>query len=191
MPTIITGNFQQQDAAQRALTALTSAGFAIGQTTTFFVNPPGQHATFSVGGDENESAGTHEAGTGAASGAAVGGVIGAAVGVATLPLLGPAAAVAAAGVGAYAGSLYGALVHTEDHDQMRDEAVRAGLQFSDLPRKSGMLVAVSAEADAQQVTAIRILRAYGATDGASSEGTIIDGQWTDFDPLTPLRLLPN
>ena len=73
----------------------------------------------------------------------------------------------------------------------RDEAAREGLQFSDQPRKSGMLVAVSAEADAQQVAAIRILRAYGATDGARSEGTIIDGQWTDFNPLTPLRLLPN
>lgn len=191
MPTIITGNFQQQEAAQRALAALTHAGFALDQTTTFFVNPPGQHATFAVGGDEDESAGTHEAGGGAASGAAVGGVIGAAVGIATLPLLGPAAAVAAAGVGAYAGSLYGALGHTDDHDHLRAEATREGLQLSDLPRKSGMLVAVAAEADAQQVAAIRILRAYGATDGARSEGTIIDGNWTDFDPLTPLRLLPN
>ena len=50
MTTIISGNFQQQDQAQQAMAELQRAGFAIDQTTTFFVNPPGQHDRFPVGG---------------------------------------------------------------------------------------------------------------------------------------------
>ena len=111
MTTIITGNFQQQDEAQQAMSELTGAGFTADQTTTFFVNSPGQHDLYPIGGDEDESPGTEDAAFGSASGAAA---IGVAVGLATLPVLGPGAAVAAAGVGAYAGSLYGALGNTDD-----------------------------------------------------------------------------
>ena len=49
MTTIISGNFQQQDEAQRALSDLAGAGFAAGLTTTFFVNPPGQHDRYPIG----------------------------------------------------------------------------------------------------------------------------------------------
>ena len=114
MTTIITGNFQQQDEAQQAMSELTGAGFTADQTTTFFVNSPGQHDLYPIGGDEDESPGTEDAAVGSASGAAVGGAIGIAVGLATLPVPGPGAAVGAAGVGAYAGSLYGALGNTDD-----------------------------------------------------------------------------
>jgi hypothetical protein len=189
MTTIITGNFQQQDEAQRALSDLTGAGFAADHTTTFFVNPPGQHDLFPIGGDEDESPGTEHAAAGSVSGAAVGGAIGVAVGLATLPVLGLGAAVAGAGVGAYAGSLYGALGHTDDENNPETQAARERLRRSRPPRKSGMLVAVSAPASAQQDTAIRILRAHGATDIERPEGTIVAGDWTDFNPLTPLRLV--
>ncbi len=189
MTTIITGNFQQQDEAQRALSDLTGAGFGADQTTTFFVNPPGQHDRFPIGGDEDESPGTEDAKGGSAAGAAVGGAIGVAVGLATLPVLGPGAAVAGAGVGAYAGSLYGALGSTDDKRNPETRAEREELRHSEQPRKSGMLVAVAAPASAQQDTAIRILRAHGATDVERTEGTINAGDWTDFDPLTPVRLI--
>jgi hypothetical protein len=56
-------------------------------------------------------------------------------------------------------------------------------------RKSGMLVAASAPASAQQNSAIGILRAHGATDIERSEGIIVAGDWTDFNPLTPLNLV--
>ena len=52
-----------------------------------------------------------------------------------------------------------------------------------------MLVAVSAPASAQQDSAIGILRAHGATDIERSDGAIVAGDWTDFNPLTPLRLV--
>lgn len=189
MTIIISGNFQQQDEAQRAMSALAGAGFAADQTTTFFVNPPGQHDRYPIGGDEDESPGTEDAARGSASGAAVGGAIGVAVGLATVPVLGPGAAVAGAGVGAYAGSLYGALGSTDDRNNPETQANREELRCSEPPRKSGMLVAVSAPASAQQDTAIRILRAHGATDIEHTEGTIVAGDWTDFNPLTLLRLV--
>ena len=189
MTIIITGNFQQQDEAQRALSALTGAGFAVDKTTTFFVNPPGQHDRYPVGGDQDESPGTEDAAGGSVSGAAVGGAVGVAVGLVTLPVLGPGAVVAAAGVGAYAGSLYGALGNTDDKNNPETQAAREELRRSELPRKSGMLVAVSAPASTQQDTAIRILRAHGAADIERPEGTIVAGEWTDFNPLTPLRLV--
>jgi len=181
MTTIITGNFQQQDEAQRALSDLAGAGFAADQTTTFFVNPPGQHDLYPIGGDEDESPGTENAASGSASGAAVG--------LATLPVLGPGAAVAAAGVGAYAGSLYGALGNTDDKKNPKAPAAREELRRSEPPRKPGMLVAASAPASAQQDAAIRILRARGATDIERTEGTIVAGNWTDFNPLKLLRLV--
>lgn len=189
MTTIITGNFQQQDEARLALSDLAGAGFAAGQTTTFFVNPPGQHDLYPIGGDKDESPGTEDAAGGSASGAAVGGVIGVAVGIATLPVLGPAATVAAAGVGAYAGSLYGALGNTDDKNNPESQAAHEELRRSKPPRKSGMLVAASAPASAQQDTAIRIFRARGATDIERTEGNIVSGDWTDFNPLTKLKLV--
>ena len=76
MTTIIAGNFQQQDGAQQALAALHSAGFPAAQTTTFFVNPPGQHDRFPIGGDKDESPGTEDAKGGTAAGAAIGGATG-------------------------------------------------------------------------------------------------------------------
>lgn len=189
MTTIITGNFQQQDAAQHALSALARVGFGAGQTTTFFVNPPGQHNRHVLGGDVDESPGTEDAGNGAVAGAAVGGAVGVAVGLATLPVLGPDAAVAATGAGAYAGALLGALGNTDDRNNPESHDAREELRRSEPSRKSGMLVAVSAPAFAQQDSAISILRAHGATDIESPEGTIAEGQWTDFNPLTPLRLV--
>lgn len=189
MTTIISGNFQQQTDAQQALSDLAGAGFMAGQTATFYVNPPGQHDLYPIGGDAAESAGLEQAGGGAAFGAGVGGAIGVAVGLATLPVLGPGAAAVAAGVGAYAGSLYGALGNMSDTPAPKTADIHPQVARSDTPRKSGMLVAVSAAASAQQDTAIRILRACGATDIERPDGTIVAGHWTDFNPLTPLNLV--
>jgi len=189
MTTIITGNFQQQAEAQQALSDLAGAGFAADQTTTFYVSPAGHHDLYPGGGDEDESPGMEHAAGGAASGAAVSAAIGAAVGIATVPVLGPGAAVAAAGVGAYVGSLYGAVSNMGDKNDPETQGGGEELRRKEPPRKSGMLVAVSVPASAQQDTAIRILRAHGATDIEHTEGTIFVGEWTDFDPLAPLRLV--
>src|SRR5688572_20082979 len=189
MTTIISGNFQQQDQAQQALAELQRAGFAIDQTTTFFVNAPGQHDRFPVGGDEDESPGTEDAKGGTAAGAAVGGAVGVAVGLATAPLLGPGAAVAGAGIGAYAGSLYGALGKLDDEKADKDAAPKPAATTEPPPRKSGVLVAVAAPTPDRQDAAIRVLRAQGAVDIEKAEGTLVAGEWIDFDPLRPPSLI--
>jgi len=189
MTTIITGNFLQQDGAQPAMTDLAGAGFSPEHMTTFFVNPPGQHDRYPLGGDEDESAGTEGAPAGSAIGATVGGAVGIAVGLTAVPVLGPGAAVAAAGVGAYAGSLVGALGNAGDRSSPETHTAMEELRYDEPPRKSGMLVAVSAPVSAQQDTAIGILRTHGATDIERSEGAIVAGDWTDFNPLMPLRLV--
>lgn len=185
MTTIIAGNFQQQDEAQRAIFDLADAGFPLDQTATFFVNPPGQHDLYPIGGDENASLGMENTVSGSITGAAVGGVVSIAAGLATLPILGPGAVIAAAGVGAYTGSLYGALAGTGDEKSAEAQA----LERSAVPRKSGILVAVSAPESAQQDAAIRILRAHGAADIERPEGTISGGGWDDFNPLASIRLV--
>ena len=187
MTTIISGNFKQQDEAQQTMTDLAAAGFAADQMATFYVTPAGQHDLTAVGGDEDASPGLEDAGSGATSGAAIGGAVGVAVGIATLPVLGPGAAVAAAGVGAYVGSLYGALGNMDNKNEPETPAASAELRRNGHARKSGMLVAVAAAAAVQQDTAIRIMRAHGATDIERPDGTIVAGDWTDFNPLAPVH----
>ncbi len=180
MPTIVTGHFQQQAAARTALDTLTAAGFPVDQLASFFVNPAGQHDLTPVGGDEKASLGLENAGNGAAAGAAIGGAIGIAAGLAAMEALGPGAAFAAAGAGAYVGSLIGAV------GNMSDQAQDAPAQ-ADSHRQSGMQVAAAAPSVAQQEAAIRILRQCGAIDIEQPEGTIVAGDWSDFDPLSTLQ----
>jgi hypothetical protein len=190
MKTIIAGRFQRQDQADDAMAELVLSGFASQQVTSFFVNPGGQHDLYPIGGDEDESRGTHDASSGAASAAAVGGGVGLAVGIATLPVLGPGAAVAAVGVAAYTGSLVGALRRMGAESGPDDRASRIESQREDaLLRKSGMLVAVCAPTSAQQITAVQILDARQAVDVEQTEGTFSEGQWVDFNALSPLTLV--
>jgi hypothetical protein len=187
MNTIIAGRFQRKDQAEEAMAQLVLSGFASEQVTSFFVNPGGQHDLYPIGGDEDESRGTHDASSGAASAAAVGGGVGLAVGIATLPIVGPGAAVAAVGVAAYTGSLVGALGRMGAPSGPDNEATRVQSELDDaLLRKSGMLVAVCAPTSAEQTTAIRVLCAQEAVDVEQAKGTFNEGHWVDFNPLTPV-----
>ena len=121
MTPIIAGRFEQEAQADRAAEALRQQGFDAEDVTVFYLNPPGQHATFPVGGDRDKSHGATHAHSGALKGAAIGGVVGLGVGVAAAPLVGPAAAAAAAGAGAYVGSLAGALNDMGEGDSAAKE----------------------------------------------------------------------
>ena len=50
MSTIIAGTFKEQEQAAQVLDALMSSGFSNEEVTSFFVNPPGQHALHAGGG---------------------------------------------------------------------------------------------------------------------------------------------
>ena len=180
MPNIVAGRFEQQTDADAALAELMRLGFARDQVTSFFVNPPGEHAKFLIGGDREASPGAESAGTGAAAGAAVGGAVGIGLGVAATPVVGPIAVPATAGVGAFVGALAGALG--------KMKYAPADLPYAEPPpevRHGGIVVAAHAPEPEQRATALEVLQASGAQDIETAEGHWRDGEWIDFDPVAP------
>lgn len=195
MTTLIAGRFIQQEQAENASVQLMRSGFSAEDMSLFFVNPQGQHDIHPVGGDEDESPGTHHASGGAVAGAAGGVGVGALVGAATLPVLGPGGPLLGAAVGAYTGSLVGALntmKKNEERQEMTGEAPpnedEAGIANSDEthPRKAGVVLAVAVETPEQRANAIEILGAT-AQEVEEAEGVLQNGQWIDFDPREPIK----
>lgn len=180
MSTIIAGRFDQQSQARQAIGALVAAGFASEHVSSFYLNPAGRHDTYPIGGDRDASPGSDDTAQGRSAGMASGAAVGAAVGAVTTPLSGPLGAVTGAFVGAHVGAVAGSLRDTED-DGEHDPYV--------LPhRRSGMMVAVAVEEEVQG-NAVNILRSLGADDIERAEGTIADGDWEDFDPLSAATLV--
>ena len=178
MDTIIAGRFVEQVDADTAMTRLAGAGFERGGIAMFFVNSPGQHDLYPIGGDQDKSPGTRSAGAGAAAGAAGAATVGAAAG----SLLGPAGALAGAAAGAYVGSLSGAL------DNMhRNGGAGGSSQEAPVPkiREAGLLIAVAATDSTRQSRAAQLLRESGGTEIERSAGDIRGGDWVNFDPLAP------
>lgn len=173
MTTIIAGRFEQQDEVRRAVIAVQSAGFVSDRVTSFYVNPPGQHDLYPVGGDQDESPGSQDSDKGSAVGMGAGGVAGGAIGAAATPVMGPVGAVTGALVGAHIGSLIGAMSQTDEAKEIPDV------------RHSGMLVAVAVNNREEEQRAIDALRAAGGNDLERAAGSIVNGDWTDFDPLSP------
>jgi hypothetical protein len=180
--TIIAGRFQQQASVEEATEELVRAGFARECIASFFLNPPGQHDAYAIGGDHAESPGAHTSRKGVAKGAATG----AAVGAAATAVLGPIGAVTGALLGAHVGGLVGSLSEmkeqgeTGDHGEDADNAIPI--------RRSGMVLAV-AVGDDEENRAIQSLHALGAENIERAQGTIADGDWTDFDPLSTPELV--
>ena len=191
MTPIIAGRFEQEEQADRAADALRQQGFAIEDVTVFYLNPPGQHATFPVGGDHDKSHGATHAHSGALKGAAIGGVVGLGVGVAAAPLVGPAAAVAGAGAGAYVGSLAGARSDMGEGDSAAKETGEPAPPSDGVPleRPAGFIVAARAPEYARRVIAANVLESMGAKDVERADGTWQMGKWVDFDPLQSPKLV--
>lgn len=179
MGNIIAARFDQQISADEARAEILRAGFAEDQVSTFYVSPPGQHDMTPVGGDEIKSHGAEHTERGIAKGGIAGGVVGAVIGAATMPVIGPVAPVVGALVGAHVGDLAGSLSETDDDGNS-----------GTLPyRRSGMMLAISATNQDEEDRAVRVLRELKAQDIERAEGTIANGDWEDFDPLQPPRLV--
>jgi len=182
MARLITGRFDDADEMQRALEALSAAGFARSEYGTFYVAPPGQHQIEPDGGDAHHDAGTEKSGKGAATGAAVGAAAGLAVGAAAavaIPIAGAAAALAGTGVGAWVGSLIGAMTQT------RHASLQESTRERPVEQHGGVRIAVSIERAGTEAHARQILQAAGAADIVEAEGVWHDRQWQDFDPRVP------
>ena len=181
MATIIAGGFETIVEAQDALQRLATAGVNSEYLCEFRVNPPGMHDTTAVGGDRDESPGAHAADGGATKGAAVGAVVGTAAGVVATPLMGPAAIVAGAGVGAYTGSLVGGLKGGVDHEPQPDHTV---------VRPAEAMIAVNVDgAGIPEQEIVACFEAAGAWQIERTEGLWENGEWKDFDAVSPPHLI--
>jgi hypothetical protein len=193
MTPIIAGRFEQEAQAQEAAQELRHRGFAADDVTVFYLNPPGQHATFPVGGDRDKSHGATAAHSGALKGAAIGGAVGLGVGAATAPLVGPVGALVGAGAGAYVGSLAGALGDMGETDSAAKDAgdspPRVPVDSVPMERPAGFVVAARAPEYARRVIAANVLQSVGAKDVERADGTWQMGQWVDFDPLQAPKLV--
>lgn len=188
MSRIIAGRFETQQQADRAIAAIQSAGFASGEYGSFFLNPPGQHAQYPIGGEAHHDEGTKEAGKSATTAAAIGSVTGLALGTATGAAFGEpgftaAAAIAGAGIGGYVGSLAGGLSGSRSGDQQQ-----ATLE-EPVERAAGILVAIRADRDGAEERAVQALRSTGALEIERAQGELRDGEWVDFDPRRAPELI--
>ena len=179
MSTIVAGHFQLQDEVDNARRELVHAGFPEDQISAFYLNQPGQHDLTPIGGDRIESPGAKETPEGIVQGAATGGAVGVAVGAATSVVTGPVGPIVGGLVGAHVGSLF-SLAKMKD----RGEHEEGGAENRYEPRKAGMLVAVAADQPEAEARALDVLRSLGSHHIERAKGTIRDGDWTDFDPLS-------
>ena len=177
MDHIVAGAFGDFAAAEAAMHALESEGFAHSQLTSFYLNAPGQHATFPIGGDQDEDREARGAGGGAARGALLGGAAGIALGVAAIPVAGPLAVAGALAVGAYTGSLAGAVesLGNDDGDPVAEPPVT---------RPAGVVVAVHTPTEVDRERATSVLERHHANSIEHAEGTWRGGTWEDFDPVS-------
>jgi len=183
MANILAARVETQAEAERVIAALRNAGVAAADITSFYLNPPGRHGEYPLGGDAHHDEGSKESGKTAGVGAAVGSVAGAAVGAALGSVAGPGVAavagVAGASVGAYGGSLAGALTGSRAGDPQQANVEEP------VERPAGVMVAVRVESS--EAAALDVLRAQGALDIERTSGEWRDGAWVDFDPRRPVQ----
>ena len=180
MSTIVAGHFQLQDQVEQAKNELMRAGFPADQISAFYLNQPGQHDLTAIGGDRILSPGAEESPEGVVAGAATGGAIGAVIGLATSVVAGPVGPAVGALVGAHVGSLYSLTTLKERGEG--EQGGRGENRFE--PRKAGMLVAVAIDQPDQESRALEVLQRLGSDHIERSQGTILNGDWTEFDPLS-------
>lgn len=173
MEDIIAGRFQTEDETRSAAQSLTNI-VSKNDICIFFNNQPGVHDS----ARDAASSGDQGAAKGAAAGAASGGAAAATVG--TL-VGGPAVGAVAAAVGGYVGSLAGTAGGLPEGGE--------GTKRASHQRPAGMMLAVRIAnvGDTQQI--IELLRQHGAADVERAKGTWENGDWVDFDPVTPPRLV--
>jgi hypothetical protein len=179
MTIIVAGHFAHIEDLHEATAQLTGAGFARDEYATYFLNQPGQHGLYPVGGDAGSDEGTRDSGKTASAGAVAGGAAGAVVGSPG----GPIGALAGAGIGAYLGSLAGALAGARDPDP--DQATRE--RPAEPP--PGPMVAVRADTQELEATAVDILDRCHARQIDRTHGEWHSGEWLDFDPRKPIQTL--
>jgi hypothetical protein len=176
MSVIITANFATKGEADVAARSLKRIGIKSDRMCSFAVDPPGQYATFPIGGDHHASPGAEHAGSGALAGATIGGAVGGGAGLGAAAALGPAAVVGAAGAGAYVGSLLGAHNKLGSADPAGDPRADAAAT------PAGVLLAIQASVPTEREEITDVLYRSGAREVAATRGVWRNGTWVDYDP---------
>ncbi|HTJ95652.1 MAG TPA: hypothetical protein VL424_21360 [Pararobbsia sp.] len=184
MSIIVAGRFDTLDRAEEVAHRLVDDD-AVGRddVNVFYVNPPGQHARYPIGGDRHTDAamqpGRRSAVVGVVAGVIVGGGIGyGAMHILALNWLAPLIMIA---VGAYVGSLIGAMAKARPAHKDTGTPVSSHEVLEPI-RESGVMVAVHVtEASEERVE--ESLRRSGARDVEHAKGNWVNGKWADFDPL--------
>ncbi len=188
MATIIAARVETQQRADELMAQLQSRGVAADDMQAFYVNPPGQHGTYPIGGDVAVDTGTEDSNLGQASGIAAGAAAGLAAGAvagAVIPPLAPIIAVALAGVGAHVGGMAGALASTRtSHEEKQETETSTPDADAVNMRRGGMTLAVRVNSANERIV-IDAMSAAAVEDLERAQGDWQDGQWVDFDPLAP------
>lgn len=185
MSMIVAGRFQTFNRAEEAAHHLIdNDGFRQDEISVFFVNPPGQHATYPTGGDVHTDAAMQQArASGLGVGTAAGVLVGGAIGYGAMQIMGLnwLAPLIMMGLGAYVGSLIGTMVKAKPAHE--DPAHRVTEDLVQEPvRESGVMLAVHVT-DATETRAESALRDAGAYDVELASGTWNNGKWSDFNPV--------
>lgn len=164
MAYIIAASVQLQDQAENVIKQLINAGFAPDKVTSFYVNPPGQHALYPIGGDRYKSP-DEEGNEG------------------TSTTLEAAAANVAEAVMGIMENKDSSVNNQTSQPAIKPDASESECGKTQSLRSAGMLVAVELADSTHQDKAVSVLVGLGANNIESAEGEIIDGEWHNFDPL--------
>jgi len=176
MASILLGQFDDFEHAERAIGDLRAQGVADGDVEKFMLNAPGQHDRYPIGGDENADRGARRGDHGALAGAALGGAAGLAA-AAAVPLAAPLVLGAGLAVGAYTGSLAGAVDRLGEGEGAPPP----------LERPAGVRVGVRLATPGQRAQVLDAFQRHDARSVEEADGQWSAGSWADFDPVTPAR----
>lgn len=155
MATIIAGRLQLQHEAEETIEKLIQAGFAPEKTTSFYLNPPGQHAVYPIGGDRYQSPNTEELTGSTTFSEALTEVTEAVIGA-----------------------------NQHKPPEKADSGTDSDNAHQFRLRRAGMLVAVELNNPSDREQAVALLTQFGAENIEQAEGKIIENEWVDFDPLS-------
>ncbi|HEX5463903.1 MAG TPA: hypothetical protein VFW88_04235 [Burkholderiales bacterium] len=179
MALIVAGRFSNFERANEAASHLHTHEVAAEDVSVFYLNPPGQHDQFPIGGDEYADPGARPGSGGAWLGVLIGAIVGVIIGGILYWVAWPYWLVPVLGllVGGYAGSLAGAT------SKMRTR--RAETQERNDPRDAGVMIAARVDDEEGAKAVTQMLRERGAEDVEQANGIWKDGEWQDFDPRIP------
>jgi hypothetical protein len=190
MSLIVAGRFQTFDRAEETAHHLVDDdGFLKEDVEVFYVNPPGQHARYPVGGDEHTDAAMQPGRRSAVVGVVLGIIVGAGIGFGAMRVLqlNWLAPLIMTAVGAYLGSLIGAMSKATPGKEDRPVEVSDHETLEPI-RESGVMLAVHVTEDSE-VRVEDTLRRAGARDVEHASGEWSEGKWRNFDPLaSPLTV---